>query len=216
MRMAAVATAAVGAYVLGWLSRQPQVDAARREASTDSLTGLANRSELKRQLRIRAQRGQPYTIYMLDLNGFKPVNDTWGHRAGDELLRQLGTRLVDHFAGQHLVARVGGDEFVLVIDMLQTRPAAGALAARVMSVVAQPVRVPGSPEPVTLTTAIGIARAEAGADPRGALHAADLAMYRSKTLGAPHQITVGTRRIMNESPLVRVRDARPVRVAQSL
>lgn len=212
MRMAAVATATVGAYVLGWLSRQPQVDAARREANTDGLTRLVNRVGLKRQLRIRAQWVQPYTIYMLDLNGFKPVNDTWGHRAGDELLRQLGARLQAEF-GQHLVARVGGDEFVLVVDELQTRPVADLLAARILAVVAQPVIVPGSPEPVTLTTAIGIARVIGSADPRGALHAADLAMYRSKALGTPHQITVGTRRITNESPLVRVRDARPVRVA---
>lgn len=212
MRMAAVATAALGAYALGWLSRQSQVDAARREASTDALTHLVNRAELKRQLRIRAHRAQPYTIYMLDLNGFKPVNDTWGHRAGDELLRQLGARLHDHF-GQHLVARVGGDEFVLVVDELQSRPVADLMAAMIMQAVALPVRVPGSPEPVTLTTAIGIARAIGTADPRGALHAADLAMYRSKALGAPHQITVGTRRITDESPRVRVRDTRPVRVA---
>jgi len=149
---------------------------------------------------------------MLDLNGFKPVNDTWGHRAGDELLRQLGARLGICFS-QHIVARIGGDEFVVLVDGQQSGPAADVLAAQIADVVAQPVCVPGSPEPVTLTAAIGIARAAGAADPRGALHAADQAMYSSKARGAPYQITVGTRRITNESPLNRVRDARPVRVA---
>jgi diguanylate cyclase (GGDEF)-like protein len=113
MRLAAVATAAGVAYALGWLTRQPEVAAARREASTDALTGLVNRHGLKRQLQIRADRGQPYTIYFIDLNGFKPVNDTYGHRAGDQLLAYLGRRLGTQFSG-HVVARLGGDEFVVV------------------------------------------------------------------------------------------------------
>lgn len=210
MRMAAVATAAGVAYALGWLTRQPQVVAARREASTDALTGLVNRSGLKHQLRNRARRGQPYTIYMIDLNGFKRINDTFGHRAGDELLRQLGYRLAARFA-EHLVARLGGDEFIVVGDGLHRGPQ--LLTARIAAAVEVPIPVPGSPEPVTLSTAIGLSHVPVGADPAVALHAADLAMYLSKVTGIPRQVGTSIGPRVDESPRVRVRDTRPVRVA---
>lgn len=212
MRMAAVATAAGVAYALGWLSRQPQIVAARREASTDSLTGLMNRAGLKHQLRIRANRRQPYTLYMLDLNGFKPVNDTYGHRAGDALLQTLAARLRAQLAG-HLVARLGGDEFMVLVDEPQLAPAIDAFAQRIQRITEQPIGVPGSPEPVVLGTAIGAARATGRADYRATMHAADLAMYRSKDSGQPVQLTVSVRRTVDESPRTRIRDTRPVRVA---
>jgi diguanylate cyclase (GGDEF)-like protein len=180
MDLAAVATAAGVAYALGWLTRHPEVVAARREANTDALTDLVNRSGLQRQLHIRANRGQSYTIYFIDLNGFKAVNDTFGHRAGDELLTLLGRRLADQFR-EHLVARLGGDEFALVTD----RPADPRLADRLTATIAVPIPVFGSFEPVTLTAAIGVASAAPGADPRTAMHAADLAMYQSKSRGEP-------------------------------
>lgn len=184
MRMAAVATAAGVAYALGWLSRQPQVVAARREASTDALTGLVNKAGLKHHLRKRTKRGEPYTLFMLDLNGFKAVNDTHGHRSGDLLLRTLGHRLSAQLAG-HLVSRVGGDEFVVCTDALLTGAEADQMAARIVRAVGAPVHLPGTTEPVTLSTAIGIARSAAGVDHRGALHAADVAMYLSKARGTP-------------------------------
>lgn len=210
MRLAAVATAAAGAYALGWLSRQPQVDAARREANTDALTGLANRSELKRQLRNRADHAKSYTIYMIDLNGFKPVNDTYGHRAGDELLRRLGMRLSCQLAG-NLVSRVGGDEFVVVVDGELVQP--GLLAGRIQHAISGPVHLPGSPEPVSLSAAIGFAHAGPGHDPRVVLHYADLAMYRSKAMGMPAKANAPIGRTVDESPRIRVRDTRHVRVA---
>lgn len=212
MRMTAVATAAGVAYALGWLSRQPQVAAARREASTDGLTGLVNRAELKRQLHRRANRQEPYTLFMLDLNGFKPVNDTYGHRAGDQLLRTLAHRLRAQLAG-HVVTRLGGDEFMVLADGLLSMPAADGLAERIQRAVGAPIPVPGSPEPVMLSTAIGIARAVARADYRSTMHAADLAMYRSKATGRPVQVTVALRNTVDESPRHRIRDTRPVRVA---
>lgn len=208
MNLAAVATAAGVAYVLGWLTRQPQVAAARREASTDGLTGLVNRRELQRQLRNRANRGQTYTIYMIDLNGFKPVNDTFGHRAGDALLTHIAARLDARLSGQ-LVARVGGDEFVVVAAGL---PDAEVLQ-RIQAAVMTPTPVPGSPEPVIVTAAVGVAHGAIGADPRSALHTADLAMYRSKIAGRPCHVAVVSPRQVDESPRDRIRDARHVRVA---
>jgi diguanylate cyclase (GGDEF)-like protein len=209
MKITAVATAAGVAYALGWLSRQHEVVAARREASTDGLTGLVNRFGLKRQLRIRADRGQPYTVYLIDLNGFKPINDTFGHRAGDELLRQLGRRLRMRLC-EHLVARLGGDEFVVIADGPAPIP---GLPGRIQAAVQVPTTVAGSPEPVTLRAAIGFVHAAAGSDPRVALHTADLAMYRSKTVGFPSRAAGLIDRQPDEAPRIRVRDARHVRVA---
>jgi diguanylate cyclase (GGDEF)-like protein len=208
MNLAAVATAAGVAYVLGWLTRQPEIAAARREASTDALTGLVNRHGLKRQLRNRAERRQPYTIYMIDLNGFKPVNDALGHRAGDELLRQLGRRL-DRGLSTHLVARLGGDEFMVIDES----GLPGALVDTLSGLISRPFLLPGSPEMVSLSAAIGLLAVAAGADYRAAMHAADLAMYRSKHLGEPVQIGTLLEHGVDESPRSRIRDARSVRVA---
>ena len=178
MKLAAVATAAGVAYALGWLTRQPQLTAARREASTDALTGLLNRHGLTQQLQL--YRGRPYTLYLIDLNGFKPINDTFGHRAGDQLLARLGRRLAEQLPGR-LVARIGGDEFVV---LGAGRPSI-TVVATLRQVIAAPTMLPGSPEPVSLTAALGIAYTCVNTDPRGVLHAADLAMYRSKRSGEP-------------------------------
>jgi diguanylate cyclase (GGDEF)-like protein len=210
MKLAAVASAAGVAYALGWLTRQPEVAAARREANTDALTRLVNRRGLKHQLQIRAKRGQPYTIYFIDLNGFKPVNDTFGHRAGDQLLASLGRRLAAGF-GEHLVARLGGDEFAVIA----TGPADRHLADRLSAQIAVPITIPGSPDPVTLSAAVGVAYAPPGADPRATLQAADWAMYRSKGSGRPHLAGPPIRPV-SDSPAVRARDVRAVRVAESM
>lgn len=212
MRKAAVATAAAGAFALGWLMRQPQVDAARREASTDALTGLVNRAGLRRKLRKQAKYGEGYTLYMLDLNGFKPVNDTYGHRAGDQLLRAIAHRLRAQLAG-HLVARLGGDEFMVLIPGGHRPGQATAFAARIARAVQVPTAVPGAAVPVTVTTAVGVAHASPNAGYRAAMNAADHAMYRSKVSGRPEQVIVALRSTVDESPRLRVRDARAVRVA---
>ncbi len=209
MKLAAVATAAGVAYALGWLTRQPEVAAARREANTDTLTRLVNRHGLKRQLRICAERGHPYTLYLLDLNGFKPVNDLLGHRAGDQLLAQLGDRLRRGLE-QHLVARLGGDEFVVLERGLHLGTA--ATIEEIRGAVECPVRLPGSSDPVTLTAAIGFIHVPAGGDPQTAMHAADQAMYRSKVTGRPELATRLSWARVDESPRSRTRDARPVRV----
>lgn len=207
MRLAAVATAAGVAYALGWLTRQPQVVAARREASTDALTHLVNRHGLKHQLQIRADRHHPYTLYMIDLNGFKPINDTLGHRAGDELLCLFGRRLTACFPGQ-VIARLGGDEFVILDDARDSD-----LAGQIEDVLTRSFRVFGSPEAVTLGAAIGSVRAAAGTDPEVALHTADLAMYRSKKLGRPSRAGVLITRSADETSSSRTTGAPRVRVA---
>lgn len=215
MDLAAVATAAPGfalTLALGWLYGRREVAAARREANTDPLTGLANRSGLMQQLHNRARRGHPYSLFLFDLNGFKAVNDTHGHRAGDELLRRLGERLHAHL-GDHLVARLGGDEFVVVVDDQPTLGADRIIAAAILTVVNLPISLPGVPERVTVGAAIGSVRATAGADPRAVVHAADLAMYEAKTLGVRHRAGAAVPGPLSDSPRHRARDRHGVRVA---
>lgn len=216
MNLAAVATAAGVAYVLGRLVSRNEAAAARREASTDALTGLTNRAGLMRQLHNRARRGRAYTVYLLDLNGFKAINDTHGHRTGDELLTRLAARLRHELTG-HLVARLGGDEFVVLVDHREPG-ALGELdmAAWVATVVARPVKLATAGAPVTVGTAVGVARGEPGADPRVVLHTADLAMYRSKKVQAPYRLNSSGRPPVSDQPRTRVRDARRVRVAYSV
>ena len=208
MRWTAVATTAGVAYALGRLAGQARVAAARREASTDSLTGLPNRLALTRQLRNRAKRGHPYAIYLLDLNDFKPVNDRHGHRAGDALLRALAGRLTDTL-GAAEVYRLGGDEFVVVSAL----PGHAGLAAAIQQAVAMPVALAAGAGAVQVTAAVGYVVVAPGMDYRAALHAADLAMYRSKSAGSPCRAGVVSPGRVDESPQLRIRDARGVRVA---
>lgn len=212
MNLAAVATAAGVAFALGRLTSRNEVVAARREASTDALTGLSNRAGLMLQLRNRTRKCDQYTVLLFDLNGFKPVNDTYGHRAGDELLVALAARLEGEFPGL-VIARLGGDEFVLVLDGAPSADHLEAFAARLLRTVERPVRLPEVPEPVKISAAVGITAARPGESPRCTLHAADQAMYRSKVTGAPYLQRVRTRATVDESPRVRLRDTRRVRVA---
>lgn len=212
MNLAAVATAAGAAFALGRLMSRSEVVAARREASTDALTGLVNRAGLMHQLHNRTRKRIRYTVFLFDLNGFKPINDTYGHRAGDDLLIALAARLEGEFPDL-LVARLGGDEFVVVLDGVYPEQALDQFAAKVTRTVQRPLRLPAVPEPVKISAAVGFAVAQESESPRCTLHAADLAMFRSKLLGKPCRQRVRTRAAVDESPRTRQRDVRRVRVA---
>ncbi len=212
MNLAAVATAAGVAFVLGRLMSRAEVVAARREASTDALTGLTNRAGLMRQLRIRTTRRLPYAIALIDLNGFKPVNDTYGHRVGDALLVALARRLQAAFPDQ-VLARLGGDEFVLILDGLYPCEVVEVFVESVARVVRRPACVRGAGAPVVVTAAVGVSRSRPHEDPRVTLHAADQAMYRSKVTGRPCMQQGRPAVEVDEAPRARWRDKRYVRVA---
>ncbi len=155
-------------------------------ARTDGLTGLANRGTFIERLRQAvgsAQRGAvPFAILYLDLDHFKPVNDTLGHQAGDLLLKEVGQRLRDCTRDSDLVARLGGDEFaVLQADMGE--PAnAGALAAKLQAALAAPYMLNG--DEARISVSIGICPYMPGCGGADAMLAqADLALYRSKEEG---------------------------------
>jgi diguanylate cyclase (GGDEF)-like protein len=157
-----------------------------RLAHHDALTGLANRNLLHERIVHaigRAKRyGEGFAVLCVDLDRFKTVNDTLGHSVGDELLRQLAARLKDCARDVDTVARVGGDEFVVLQASVNRMEEAGALATRIQRYVAEAYRVAGSH--MTIGVSIGIALApQDGASVDQLLGNADLALYRAKANG---------------------------------
>jgi diguanylate cyclase (GGDEF)-like protein/PAS domain S-box-containing protein len=156
----------------------------RHEADSDPLTGLANRRALERTLDTAVERarrdGREVAVLLLDLDGFKMLNDRWGHLAGDRALRAVARRLQRCVRERDLVARNGGDEFVIVLPDLQPgAPIARECRARVEAALSAPVRFEGGS--TTLGAAIGAATfPHHGADGLSLLAHADRQMYAGK------------------------------------
>jgi diguanylate cyclase (GGDEF)-like protein/PAS domain S-box-containing protein len=156
------------------------------QAFHDGLTGLANRSlfldRAEQALRRAGRSGTTPVVLCLDLDGFKDVNDSLGHLAGDALLQEVACRLRDVVRAADTVARLGGDEFaVLVDDPTGGLPAASELAERTLAVLAQPIQVAG--HRVSVGASLGIVPAGPEATPTSLLRDGDIAMYRAKAAG---------------------------------
>ena len=172
-------------YLVGELLKSKQRgEKLQRIATTDELTGLANRERFRARLDERiasaTTTGEMFGVMLLDLDRFKEVNDTLGHHFGDELLRDLGPRLAEVIGADGLVARLGGDEFaVLPGENTGDADELEAIAGRLTACVQQPVGV----DEMTLEVgvSIGIARfPRDGDDPHSLLRSADVAMYAAK------------------------------------
>lgn len=154
-------------------------------ARHDLLTGLPNRGVLREELE-RAlasnRRGESLALLCLDLDRFKPVNDTYGHAAGDQLLCQVAERLRECVRETDIVARTGGDEFA-VVQRGEVQPdGSSRLARRIIEVLTQPFDVDG--HAVHIGTSVGVAMAPIdGEDSETLLRHADLALYRAKSDG---------------------------------
>jgi diguanylate cyclase (GGDEF)-like protein len=149
-------------------------------ASHDALTGLANRMLFRDAVtRALARENPGLALFCLDLDGFKAVNDSFGHPAGDHLLQLVSRRLTDSAGEEALVARLGGDEFALIVTA-DDRDAAAASAERLVARVAEPYYIDG--QRVVIGTSIGIAIAPADG-PDALIKQADLALYRAKSEG---------------------------------
>ncbi len=149
----------------------------------DSLTGLPNRAQFERDLAALAERaanGVPSTLVLIDLDRFKHINDTLGHVAGDDLLRQLANRLFQLVGPAGTLARIGGDEFAILLS----GPAAGAaetLCRAIQLQFGRPFRL--FDDPAFITASFGIAPWRPGSDAFSMLREADIALYEAKARG---------------------------------
>ena len=155
-------------------------------ATHDSLTGLPNRTlltdRLTMGLALSRRSGNRLAVLMLDLDKFKAVNDTLGHGAGDQLLKAVAERLTSVTRKSDTVARIGGDEFVLVLPQVSQPANAANLAQRILDVFREPIVFDG--HQLNITTSIGIAvYPEDGKEIEILLKNADTAMYRAKEQG---------------------------------
>ncbi len=158
----------------------------RHLATHDALTGLPNRvlmdDRIGQCIALADSQGQTFAVLVLDLDRFKGVNDSFGHRVGDELLKEVAQRLKSVVREIDTVARLGGDEFVLIITQSPERNTAQAVATRIIEVMQEPVRISGVE--IHTSPSIGMAFYPQDASNLETLLAhADAAMYYAKQLG---------------------------------
>jgi diguanylate cyclase (GGDEF)-like protein len=147
-------------------------DELRRQAGTDPLTGLGNRSALRRRL---DTADDPVTVAVLDLDDFKPVNDTYGHDTGDTVLQAVAERLHAAVRDDDLVVRFGGDEFAIVFADGTSPESASSLSERISTAIDAPITL-DSGTTIAVRASIGLATASADK----VVHEADTALYEAK------------------------------------
>lgn len=166
--------------------RKHMEDKLRHTATHDPLTGLINRSEamarLEAALARAARAEEQVAVVFIDLDGFKPVNDRFGHRAGDQVLAEVGKRLASTVRDTDVVGRLGGDEFVLILEGRLTPEKIRAICQSAIAMLSQPYAVSG--EEVQIGVSCGVAQSPAdGSIGELLLRRADRAMYRAKAEG---------------------------------
>ena len=155
-------------------------------AATDTLTGIANRRRFDEQLVQSMQRTRvaraPMALAYLDIDRFKAINDSLGHKTGDEVLKEFAARLVRSVRASDLVARLAGDEFVIIFEGVNGAAEVRQIGAKIIDAIRQPFELASGPLPVT--TSIGIAIFREGAlTPAQLLDLADQALYAAKGQG---------------------------------
>jgi diguanylate cyclase (GGDEF)-like protein len=158
----------------------------RHMAMHDTLTGLATRRRLQERLDVAVEdakrRGTGLAVLMVDLDGFKEINDTYGHPAGDEVLRETANRLSRSVRREDTVARLGGDEFVVLLRELTDLQAAERIASIIVGSLAEPIAI--EDYKVRVSASVGVCAIPAGAiDAVDLLKNADEALYHAKTSG---------------------------------
>jgi len=180
----ALVVAALILFGVGLDAFRQRVRRIRHQAFHDPLTGLPNRMLLdeksSRALAEAKKHAQSMAILFLDLDGFKRVNDKLGHASGDRLLQLVAARFRGCLNDGDTLARIGGDEFAVLVEAVENRDAAAEIARRIVDAVRAPFVVDG--HSVEVGVSVGIAlNPEDGMDVRTILQAADRAMYRAKT-----------------------------------
>ena len=179
----AVASVVLAAYLGSLLLQRSVIE---RRADHDGLTGLPNRmlfgDRLTRALAHGRRNDLPVAVMIVDLDRFKGVNDSLGHAAGDELLRQTALRMRAAVRDEDTVARLGGDEFAMLLPHVSGVEGAIAVARRLLAAFTEPIELAG--QPVTVSPSIGISLfPQDGDDAESIVAGADAAMYRAKERG---------------------------------
>jgi diguanylate cyclase (GGDEF)-like protein len=167
-------------------TEQDHVAQLTRQAYSDPLTGLPNRSRLMDRashgLAAAAAAGERVALLLLDLDGFKRVNDTAGHHAGDALLRAVGERLLTAVRDDDVVARLGGDEFAVLLRRDPDERRAVSVAERIHRRLREPFSIEG--RSIAIGASVGIALfPDDASDVERLMRGADAAMYRAKRSG---------------------------------
>jgi diguanylate cyclase (GGDEF)-like protein len=182
-----------GALLAAALDRQAMVaslrdkeESLRNAALHDHLTGLPNRVLLEdrlnqAQLRTIRQPGHRFAILLLDLDGFKAVNDSLGHAAGDQMLIEVARRLLGLLRKSDTVARLGGDEFVVLLDGVTTPGWQHVVCDAITASIGEPFEIDGRSAEVGVSIGVAVS-SDGAADPDHLLREADAAMYRAKEL----------------------------------
>ena len=163
--------------------RERSAERLRQLVSQDALTGIGNRTHLMDRLGLAlkrsARRPQCFALMMLDLDGFKQINDSHGHERGDQLLQRVARTLADTLRADDTVARLGGDEFVLLVETLHGLEDAALIAAKVVERIA----ALSSPE-APISASLGVAlHPQQGNVAEDLIRRADAALYRAKAAG---------------------------------
>ncbi len=157
------------------------LDRSLEMAVTDALTGLRNRRYIRRHLDSLLRSGATAAVLLMDVDRFKPLNDRYGHAAGDAALKEVAARLREHLRAVDVVARYGGEEF-LVVMAGAAEDEASAVADRLRAAIADaPVSIGALALPITMSVGVAVARGQAASD--GLIAAADAALYRAKEGG---------------------------------
>ncbi|QDZ13189.1 GGDEF domain-containing protein [Devosia ginsengisoli] len=157
-------------------------DRTRYLAEFDVMTGLANRGQFQARLAALDEgRKRIGTMLLVDLDGFKQVNDTYGHALGDECLKEAAIRLLESCGGADLVARIGGDEFAVLLDADMSPGDARILAGNIVEAMRRPVT--RLDQTLHLGASVGVAHYRAGISAEDLFRQADTALYAAKAAG---------------------------------
>ena len=160
-------------------------DHLREQATTDSLTRLPNRAifydRLQHALALAARSKTRVAVLFVDLDKFKPVNDAWGHAAGDALLQLVGERLLECVRDGDTLARVGGDEFMVLAESIVAVDTARVIGERIIERMAEPFDLPYGQ--AQIGASVGLAVSGSRSTPQTLVRAADVAVYRAKANG---------------------------------
>lgn len=163
-------------------ARQREEEDLRQQANIDGLTGLANRGKFYRSVEETLISSIPATLLMIDLDGFKDVNDTLGHTLGDAILREVTHRLQNLVSNSDLVARIGGDEFAILLLELTDSSTAMQRAEVILAAIAQPITIDNNDVRIAASCGVALAPAQAQ-EALEFIGNADLALFKAKTVG---------------------------------